>query len=60
MVDGDPSPRLPHERDESADDAGAAPRPLVEQARRDVEAGRSQTDKGEATDELYGRTLRGG
>ena len=57
-VGGQPSPRLPHERDESSD-AGSMARPIIEKAGDDLAAGRSNTDKGEATDAAY-RKLRGG
>lgn len=36
--------KLPHERDESAGAAGQAPRQVIEQARRDLEAGQVDTD----------------
>ncbi len=60
-VDGRPAPRLPHERDESADSgAGAgAPSELMHRAHDDVVGGKQGTDKGEATDAVYRRTLRG-
>ncbi|TCP04393.1 hypothetical protein [Rubrivivax gelatinosus] len=35
---------LPHERDESVGDAGEPPRPVMEQARRDLAAGQVDTD----------------
>jgi hypothetical protein len=37
-------PRLPHERDESSDSQGGGPRPVMEQARRDIESGQQDTD----------------
>ena len=58
-VKGHPAPRLPHERDESSDSAGAKPSEVMQQAHDDVEAGKTETDRGEATDEVYGRALRG-
>jgi len=36
--------KLPHERDESVGAAGRAPRKVMEQARRDLEAGLVDTD----------------
>jgi hypothetical protein len=39
-----PKLKLPHERDESIGAAGQAPRKLIEQARRDLEAGQVDTD----------------
>ncbi|BAL95989.1 hypothetical protein [Rubrivivax gelatinosus] len=35
---------LPHERDESAGDSGMTPRPVMEQARRDLASGQVDTD----------------
>jgi hypothetical protein len=39
-----PKLKLPHERDESVGAAGQAPRKIIEQARRDLEAGLVDTD----------------
>jgi hypothetical protein len=39
-----PTLKLPHERDESVGAAGQAPRRVIEQARRDLEAGQVDTD----------------
>lgn len=55
---------LPHERDESADrDApeGTAPsqREVGEGARRDLEEGREDTDRGPMADRVYERLKRG-
>ena len=58
-VKGRTAPRLPHERDESSDSGTAASDPLMRQAADDVESGKRATDRGEATDPLYARTLRG-
>jgi hypothetical protein len=57
-VDGEPAPRLPHERDESSDSGTGAPSDVMRRARDDVESGKSPTDKSEATDEVYRRSLR--
>ncbi|MFZ5520173.1 MAG: hypothetical protein ACOZD0_03110 [Pseudomonadota bacterium] len=53
------TPRLPHERDESADSQTGPRRDVIEQARRDVENGQQDTGRGPVTDNLYKRTLRG-
>ena len=52
-VEGEPAPRLPHERDESADSGRSAPREIIRQAQRDVEAGRVDTDRGPPADDAY-------
>ena len=39
-----PKLKLPHERDESVGAGGRAPRKVIEQARRDLEAGQVDTD----------------
>ena len=38
-------PRLPHEHDESADSQAGGPRQVMEQARRDIESGKQDTDR---------------
>ncbi len=58
-VVGEVSPRLPHEHDESSDSGTRNADPVMEQAAKDVESGKQQTDKGEVTDGLYQRTLAG-
>ena len=58
-VDGRPAPRLPHERDESSDTGTGAPSEVMRRAHDDVEDGKTGTDKGEATDAVYERNLRG-
>ena len=40
-----PDLRLPHERDQSTDGTAQAPRPIIEQARRDIESGQQDTDR---------------
>ena len=54
--DGEPAPRLPHEHDESSDSGRSEPRDVMRQAHDDVESGKTQTDRGEATDEAYRKT----
>jgi len=39
-----PGLALPHERDESTDASAAAPDPVMEQAKRDIDAGMVDTD----------------
>ena len=58
-VKGLPAPRLPHERDESSDSGTGKPSEVMRRAHDDVESGKSGTDKGEATDAVYRRNLRG-
>ena len=43
-LDKRPDLPLPHERDETATGESALPQPLMEQARRDIESGRQDTD----------------
>jgi hypothetical protein len=47
------APRLPHERDESADSQRSEPRPKMRQAHDDVAAGRMDTDRGPPSNEAY-------
>ncbi len=58
-VTGEAAPRLPHEHDESSDSGTRPPDPLIEQAARDAESPKQETDRGETTDVVYGRHLRG-
>lgn len=58
-VNGRPAPRLPHERDESSDTGTGAPSEVMRRAHDDVTSGKGGTDKGEATDAVYRRNLRG-
>ena len=58
-VAGRPAPRLPHERDESPDSGVGAPSDLMRRAHHDATSGKTGTDKGEATDAVYRRNLRG-
>ena len=52
-VDGESSPRLPHERDESSDSGTGAPSDVMHIAHDDVESGKVATDKSEGTDATY-------
>ncbi len=56
--DGDGSPRLPHEHDESSDSGKSEPREVIRQAKKDLDSGKQQTDRGEATDAAYQRQKR--
>lgn len=47
------APKLPHERDESADAMASAPRRRIKQAHDDLERGLSDTDRGPVIDETY-------
>jgi hypothetical protein len=58
VVEGESAPREPHERDESADSGTGAPSDVVKRGHDDVVSGKTGTDKGEATDAVYRRTLR--
>ena len=51
-------PKEPHERDESAASQQSAPRPVMRQAAEDVEQGRRDTSRGEASDATYEREFR--
>ena len=58
-MDGALWPRLPHERDESASSQVVGrPRKVIEQARRDVEAGIKDDDVAAPMDALYERDFR--
>ena len=56
--DGEKSPRLPHEHDESSDSGTSAPREVMRQAKKDLDSGKQPTDRGEATDAAYERQKR--
>ncbi len=56
--DGEKSPRLPHERDESSDSGTSEPRDVIRQAKADLDSGKQATDRGEATDAAYQRQKR--
>jgi len=49
----EPAPRLPHERDESADSQHGEARPEMQRALDDIKAGRTDTDRGPPLNEAY-------
>lgn len=53
-----PSPRLPHEHDESADSVSAAPQPRIADAKRDLDRGVVDTDRGPPMDDAYKKQKR--
>jgi len=56
------SPRMPHERDESADSQSAGEasgKRIGERAREDLEQGQVDTDKGPALDATYDKVREG-
>jgi hypothetical protein len=60
-----PAPRLPHERDESADSQSPgrtepSQRDIGERGRQDVERGAKDTDRAPVADRTYERLRRGG
>jgi hypothetical protein len=57
-VAGQSAPRMPHERDESSDSGTGAPSEVVRRGHDDIASGKTGTDKGEATDAVYRRSLR--
>ena len=58
QVDGSPSPRLPHEHDESSDSQTSQPRAVIQQAHKDLERGLVDTDRGPVMDKLYEEKVR--
>ena len=52
-VKGEPSPRLPHERDESSDSGTRRPDGLTKKAHDDAESDRVATDRSEETNATY-------
>ncbi|MCE9657231.1 MAG: hypothetical protein K8R60_01635 [Burkholderiales bacterium] len=52
-IEGEAVPRLPHERDESSDSGTSPPREIMRKAKRDIDAGRVDTDRGAAADAAY-------
>jgi len=58
VVKGKQAHRTPNERDESSDSGSAVPSELMHIAHDDAGSAKAETDKGEATDAVYRRTLR--
>jgi hypothetical protein len=56
--DGSLSPRLPHERDESSDSQSSEPDAVMQQAKKDLERGLVDTDRGPVMDKLYEEKVR--
>jgi hypothetical protein len=52
-VNQTPVPRLPHERDESADGVGSEPRKPIQQAAADIQKGLKDTDRSSEVDKTY-------
>jgi hypothetical protein len=50
-----PAPQQPNERDESADPAPAAPRPVIKQAHDDLQQGQTDTDNRTRAAQTVGR-----
>ena len=58
---GDSSPRLPHERDESADsqsDRAPVDQEIADKAHADAASSRVDTDKGPVLDQVYDKVRR--
>lgn len=55
ITEGRRAPRSPNEHDESSDSQTGGPSDIGRQAKEDVDAGKRQTDRGEATDAAYRR-----
>jgi hypothetical protein len=51
-------PRLPHERDESADEQLQQPSAVSKQAKQDLDRGLVDTDRGPVLDDVYRRQRR--
>lgn len=52
-IAGEKVPRMPNERDTSADSSGQKPQESTKQAFKDVQRGLVDTDKGPAMDQAY-------
>lgn len=48
-------PRLPHERDQSADNEASEPREVIKQAAADLDRGLKDTDRSVLTNQTYRR-----
>lgn len=53
------TPRMPHERDESADSQHSQTREVMKQAHQDVSRGMPDTDKGPPMDDAYQKQVKG-
>lgn len=51
----EPVPRLPHERDESADSQVSELRAVIQQAAKDIQRGLVDTDRGEQVNRTYAK-----
>lgn len=60
MKNGDRSPKLPHERDESSESQASTPRRVIRQAHEDLKRGLVDTDRGPVVDEVYEHHVRPG
>ena len=49
----EPLPRLPHEHDESSDSQTSEPHPVMRQAKRDLDRGLVDTDRGVPMEQAY-------
>jgi hypothetical protein len=52
------TPKLPHERDESADEMAGPPRKRIKQAHDDLRRGLTDTDRGPVSDATYRKLKR--
>lgn len=57
-IAGEPVPRLPHERDESASSQQGPDHEVIQQAAEDLRNGLEDTDRGPVLEELHGRIFR--
>lgn len=58
QVNGSPTPRLPHEHDESSDSQTSPPRAVIQQAHKDLQRGLVDTDRGPLMDKLYKKQVQ--
>ena len=56
--DKEVSPRLPHERDESSDSQTSEPSEVMRQAKKDIDRGLVDTDRGPVMDKVYEEKVR--
>ena len=52
-ISEEPVPRLPHERDESADSQTSEPRMVIQNAAADLKRGQTDTDRGAQMNQVY-------